>query len=149
MELFEGTPRERNLLIGLGMLMMGFLIWLLMSGGESAPTKPVDARAQALADLQIVESALSARPAETRAERAPFDRAALIRTAQGAGLDISRLQPGENGALTVTLAPAPSASVLGFLDRLTRTTEARITALDMSAGTAPNVEARVTVAPDA
>ena len=148
MELFEGTPRERNLLIGLGVLMVGFLIWLLLSGGEAEPAPVADARADALADLQTVESALSARPAEARADRAPFDRAALIRTAQGAGLDISRLQPGEDGELTVTLAPAPSAAVLGFLDRLTRTTEARITVLDMSAGNAPDVEARITVAPD-
>ena len=146
MELFEGTPRERNLLIGLGVLLLALAAWFLLAGREPG-TAPTADRESALQDLQTVESALSGRTATAATERAPFDRAALVRASQVAGLTISRLQNSGDGAFTVDIAPAPTSSVLGFLATLTAQTDARITDLDMEAAEAPFVETRVTLAP--
>ena len=148
MELFEGTPRERNLLVGLGVLLLALAAWFLFSGREPASAPAAD-RDTALQDLQTVESALSGRIAAAATERAPFDRAALVRASQSTGLTISRLQNSGDGAFTVDIAPAPTASVLGFLANLTAQTDARITELDMEAAEAPFVETRVTLAPGA
>ena len=145
MELFEGTPRERNLLVGLGVLVLAVAAWFLLAGRE--PVAPTADRETALRDLQTVESALSGRTATAATERAPFDRAALVRASQSTGLTISRLQNSGDGAFTVDIAPAPTASVLGFLATLTAQTDARITDLDMEAAEAPFVETRVTLAP--
>ena len=152
MELFEGTPRERNLLIGLGVMLLALAAWFLLAGREpaAAPTADRDTALQtALGDLQTVESAMSGRTVSATAQRAPFDRAALVRASQVAGLTISRLQNSGDGAFTVDIAPAPTASVLGFLATLTTQTDARITDLDMEAAEAPFVETRVTLAPGA
>ena len=146
MELFEGTPRERNLLVGLGVLLLALAAWFLLAGREPAAAPAAD-RDTALRDLQTVESALTGRTASAAAQRAPFDRAALVRASQVAGLTISRLQNSGDGTFTADIAPAPTANVLAFLATLTAQTDARITDLDMEAAEAPFVEARVTLAP--
>ena len=146
MELFDGSERERKLLIGLGAL-LGVLIILFgitrLGGGDA---DVADSREAALRDLQIVQS--FAGPMDSvAAERTAFDRRALLRAAQGAGLTLSRVEPGANGALQVVLEPAPSATILGFLEQLERGTAVRITALEMEAVDGGEVEASIAFAP--
>ena len=149
MDLFDGSPRERYLLIGLAsVVVIGLLALFLRGGGGSASVADADDVDTALRELQLVETALgnadlSDAPAT---DRAPFDRSALIRGAQGASLTLSRIEPAGNG-FTVQLEPAPSAAVLRFLQTLERTTTGEIIELELDATPDGLVDAEVTIEP--
>ena len=151
MDLFDGSPRERYLLIGLGtVVVIALLALFIRGGGGGSSVSDANDIDTALRELQLVETALgnadvSDAPA---AERAPFDRSALIRGAQAASMTLSRIEPAGSG-FTVQLEPAPSASVLRFLQTLERTTTGEIIALELDATPDGLVDAQVTVEPRA
>ena len=149
MELFDGSPRERYLLFGLGGVFIIALIALLLSGRDSAAPSADDTLEAALRDLQVVESTLASRPADTAApaDRTPFARSAVISTSRRANLTLSRVEPGPGDELTITFDGAPSENILFFLSEIERTTTGEITALEMEAVSDNQVEARVTLSP--
>jgi len=150
MELFDGSPRERRLLIGMGVaLAIAAVLFLLF--GRSATEGPAgnDDLQAALRDLQIVESGLASRVDMEAGATAknPFNRGALISSARSANLTISRVEPGSDGAFTVSFDGARSESVLAFLTQIERSTTGVITELDLEAITDERVEARVGIQP--
>jgi type II secretory pathway component PulM len=150
MELFDGSPRERRLLIGMGIaLALAALLFLIFGrGGAEAPAFDDDLQS-ALRDLQIVETGLASRATVTpdASPKTPFDRGALIRAAQTADLTISRVEPGADDGYTVTFDGAGGDAVLGFLVDIESGTNAVITDLELSAISGERVEARVSLRP--
>ena len=60
-----------------------------------------------------------------------------------------RVEPGDDGALTVTFGATESPRVIGFLQDMTRSTTATISAFDIEAVDSGEVEARITLRPGA
>lgn len=150
MDLLDGSPRERNLLIGMGAVVVLGLLWFVFAGRESAPSAPPDTLDAALRDLQTVETVLASRPsAAATGPRAPFDRGAVIRNAQALDLAISRIEPGVDESITVSFAGTDSPRVVRFLRAITRDTSATISAFEIEATEPGLVEARITLRPAA
>ena len=152
MDIFDGSPRERLLLLGMAgavVLALAFLLWPDGSG-STAPSLDTN-RDQALRELQLVETAVASRTTTTTPSepRTPFDRAAVLRGAQANGLTLSRVEPGDGGALSLTFDDAQSAPALRFLQQLERTTDARITELEIDADGETAVDVFVTLEPGA
>lgn len=147
MDLFDGSPRERLLLGLMGGAVLLALAWFLLAGRASSPAAAPDTLDDALRDLQRVETGLATRTTTASGPQEPFSRAALIRTSQGAGLTLSRVEPGNDGLITVTFAPAPAAQVMDFLQTVTAESDAVISAFDIEAAAPGDVDARITLRP--
>jgi|GEM_PF-2696074 len=147
--IFDGSPRERNLLIGMGAVVLGGLLWFLLSLGGNDTAPVADTREDALRDLQIVQTALANRPVTTVASgpREPFTRSTLIRGAQTAQLTISRVEPGADDSITVTFDATEPARVLGFMTDMADTTTAVFSAFEIESVDNGQVESRVTLRP--
>ena len=148
---FDGSPRERNLLIGMGAVLAVGLLWLLLSlrgSGDAAPVAE-DSLDAALRDLQTVQTVIASRPLSTTSSgpREPFSRAALIRGAQAAQLTISRVEPGADDAITVTFDATNPERVLDFLLDMDDTTTAVLSTFEIEGVDGGEVESRITLRP--
>lgn len=149
MELFDGSRRERFLLIGMGLALgVVLILFVLFRGDGGDMAGPQDDLDVALQNFLIVETGLANRSvagADEQVNKTPFNRGSVLRVASAAELRISRVEPGPQGALSVNFDPAPSESVLFFMSEIERTTTARIVTLDMEAADQGQVEANLTL----
>ncbi len=142
------APRER-LLIGIAAGLLAILaLWFLavrpvMTAHENAKT----AQELALADLEIVQKGAVKLGGTSIGNRQPFDRNAVIRTAQTQSLNLSRVQPENDGALKVWFEDAGSAQLYKFLSDITSGYAAEITNAQISRKNNGTVNAAITLKP--
>ncbi|MEM7728393.1 MAG: type II secretion system protein GspM [Pseudomonadota bacterium] len=109
-------PRERVLLAVLGGLALVFLLVFALL----LPLQ--DARARASAELDRARADLVAAsrlsPAVDPSSRAPFDRAVLVNIARAADIRLTRVQPGQDGSLSVWIDDAQTLALYGFFEDL-------------------------------
>jgi len=112
-------PRERFLLMGLGLILMVFLLVFALI----LPVQSVRASAQTDLDRAKSELAIVSRIAPTLGAagtgvRAPFDRSVLINVSGTHGVKLTRVQPGDDGSFAVWIDDAQTASLYGVFDDL-------------------------------
>lgn len=112
-------PRERVLLMVLAVLAALFLLvfaLILPLRGANAASQAKLERAQS--DLALVQRVVP-RLTAGAAARAPFDRAALIRVSSARNVKLARVQPGDDGSLSVWIDEAQTDALYGLLNDLT------------------------------
>ncbi|WP_262689889.1 type II secretion system protein M [Kordiimonas aestuarii] len=146
------TARERGLLISLGCLILIVTLWLgvvrpLEAARASAAREHVAARelyetvAGAAAEARALHAA--GRDARAKASDQPL-RVVIAVSARGAGVSISRIQPGEDGTLTLWADDVGSAPFYRWLTSLAE--DQQITPVKVSlqkAGNGPRLRAQV------
>ena len=111
-------PRERILLLVLGALVSLFIvIFAIVLPLQSARDNAQTALTRAQADLQLVNR-IAPNLSGPTTNRAQFNRAALVRTAGERGIKLARMQPGENGALSVWIDEVSTESLYGLFTEL-------------------------------
>ena len=109
-------PRERLLLVALGAIVGLFiLIFGVVLPVQSARTDASESLRRAQAELMAV-SRLS--PSSEQTRRAPFDRSVLINVARAQDIRLTRVQPGQDGTLSVWIDEAQTQRLYGFFDAL-------------------------------
>ena len=112
-------PRERLLLMGLGLVLMIFLLVFALI----LPVQSVRAKAQSDLDRAKSELAIVSRIAPNLGStasgaRAPFDRSVLIDVARTHGVKLTRVQPGDDGSFAVWIDNAQTVSLYNVFSDL-------------------------------
>lgn len=109
-------PRERLLLAALGGILAVFiLIFAVILPIQSAKAEASENLRRAQAELMAV-SRFS--PSSEQAARAPFDRSVLINVARAQDIRLTRVQPGQDGTLSVWIDEAQTQRLYTFFDAL-------------------------------
>lgn len=110
------VPRERLLLSLLGALLGLFILVF----GLILPVQ--SAHADATADLKRAQADLIAAsrltPATEDTARLPFDRSVLVTVARAQDVRLTRVQPGNDGTLSVWIDEAQTQRLYAFFDTL-------------------------------
>lgn len=120
-------PRERLLLAVLGVLVG---VFALVFGAVLPVLDARDSSQQALrraqADYSIVARTLPALGAGDTAARTPFSRSAVLDAARAQGLQVTRIEAGGGGELSVWIDDAQTTAVFAMFDQLLRDTTAQL-----------------------
>jgi len=140
--------RERLLITIAGCLVLILAIWFLgvrpiMSAKSNAQT----AQSMALRDLEIVQTNVSklSSGSSVVSGTQPFDRNAVIQIAKTNNLNISRVQPENNGSLKVWFDEASSRQVFKFMSELTSEYAAQIAGVQMTRKDSGSINATITL----
>ncbi len=117
------VPRERALLGVLGALVaLLLLVFALILPVLDAR----DAAADALRSAKTEQALLARAAPASSAARQPFTRSALLQAARDQGIQISRIQPGEEGEFSVWIDDAPTQALYALFETLLQTTTAQL-----------------------
>ncbi len=127
--------RERLLITVAGCLLIILAIWFLgvrpiMAAKQNAQL----AQSTALRNLEIVQTnipKLSSSVSKTTGTQ-PFDRNAVIQIAKANGLNISRVQPENNGSLKVWFDETSSNQIFKFISELTSEYSVQVSGVQMT-----------------
>lgn len=112
-------PRERFLLMGLGLILMVFLlVFALILPVQSVRDSAQTDLDRAKSELAIVSRIAPTLGAAGTGARAPFDRSVLINVSGTHGVKLTRVQPGDDGSFAVWIDDAQTASLYGVFDDL-------------------------------
>lgn len=147
-------PREQMLLSVLGALLIGLGYWLLVlaparAGAQAARDRYV-AASESLMEVEAGVariSGLSGVAANTGPGNAGSLRAELARSAEAAGLKITRLQPDNDGAVAVWLEPAPPPAVFAWIGGLYRDGGISVKRLSLAKGENGLAQAQIAFGP--
>lgn len=145
------APREQMLLAVLGVILLAMGYGLFVLSPAHSAARAAKARfAAAAVSLREVEAGLAqlsgVAPALKRAQGGSL-RSELARSAQAAGLKVTRLQPDSEGAIAVWLEPAPPAVVFGWIGTLSREEGISVRRLTLSKGEAGQVQTQIAFSP--
>lgn len=145
------APREQMLLAVLGMLLAGLGYWLLVFSPSRAAAQAAQARfvaaSQSLLEVEAGVAALSGTAAAPARANGGSLRAELARTAEAAGLKITRLQPDNDGAVAVWLEPAPVGALFGWMAGLSQEQGIVVKRLTLAKGEAGLAQAQIAFSP--
>ena len=138
-------PRERLLLGVLGALLGVFvLVFAVILPVMDARADADRALARAQADYNIVARTLP-RAGAGSAERTLFSRSALLDAARAEGLQITRIQAGREGDLSVWIDDAQTTALYAMFDALLTDTTASMDRVVVSADGNGRLSAQFTV----
>ncbi len=142
----DRSPRERLLIaIMLGLALLMALWFLLLKPVMDAGTNAADDHRRAVRDYQVVQDGLPYL-GRVQTDRQAFDRSALIRTARDMQINISRVQPENDGDIKIWFDDAQSQQVFGFLNKLLRTYDTEVEAAQFNRRPDGKVSAQITFA---
>lgn len=112
-------PRERLLLLGLGVVLALFvLVFAVIFPLQSARANAQSDLNRAKSELAIVSRLAPTLGAAGTGDRAPFDRSVLVSVARDRGVKLTRVQPGDDGSFSVWIDDAPTDRLYGVFDDL-------------------------------
>ena len=143
----DRSSREQLLLAVAALLMVLMAGWMfIIRPMGQAYAAAVQAQSKAVRDFDLVQRGLSYLT-QTRTDRQPFDRNALIATAREVNISISRVQPENDGDLKVWFEDSTSDQVYTFLNRLTGSYNAAIELVQMNRRPGGQISAQITLRP--
>lgn len=111
-------PREQVLLTILAALVGLFLlVFAVLLPAQAAQSEAQADLQRAQSDWQLVHR-VAPTLSVSNANRAPFSRAALIRAAGQHGIKLARMQPGDEGALSVWIDDVSTEALYGLFEDL-------------------------------
>jgi len=144
------SDRERWLLGTAGSLLFLLAVFfLVMRPVVGAKTRAERAQVNAQKELTLVKQGLPFLSGGTTSVTGsqPFDRNSVMKVVQSSGLEMSRIQPENDGALKVWFEEATSAKVLQFISDTTSTYAATISAAQINRQQNGLVNATITLRP--
>lgn len=109
-------------------LLWQFIVSPIFEGRSNAQAE----RAAAVRDLNIVARAAPALGQAVATDKAAFDRSVIIARSREAGLAISRMQPGRDGALQIWFDEASAQALMSMLNDVYATYNVTIPAADIT-----------------
>ncbi len=150
MSFWNGLDARERLLITIAGILLGVLaLWFLgIRPVINAKADAKTAQTTALRDLEIVKSGLPKLGGGTASTGTQaFDRNAVIRTAESAGLNLSRVQPENGGALKIWFDEASTSQIYKFLTDLTATYAVSVSSAQMTRKSSGTVNTTITLQP--
>lgn len=141
--------RERLLLLVAGALIVVLAIFFLgVRPVLSAKTKAETAQSTALRDLEILQTNLpKLSGASAVAGTQPLDRNSVIQSVQINNLELSRIQPENNGALKLWFDEATTPQLYKFISDVTGTYAATVSSVQITRKNNGKVGATLTFTP--
>ncbi len=146
--LMTRTPRERWLVLIMGSMLIIFIGWQFA-------IKPVldmransrTAQAAAIRDYDIVRIGLPKLRPQSATNKAAFNSGAVNQIARQVGVDVTRMQPGAEGALQVWFEDTSAPKFYGFLSQLTAKYNVTIDRAQITRRDDGLVSSQITLAP--
>lgn len=140
-------PRERMLLLILSVLMGLFLlVFAVILPIQSMRSEADSDLVRAQADLRLVQRVAPTLSAST-GSRAPFNRAALVQSAGAHGIKLARMQPGDDGVLSVWIDDVSTESLYDLFEDIMGTYAVTPERVSVSADRNGVLSAQFTVRP--
>lgn len=145
------SARERNLVYGALALLALFAVWqfavkpVLNAKQEAQRLQNAALRNQAIVANGI--GVITPGGAQMSASKAAFDRSAIIDTARGLGLPISRIQPQGGNSIRVWFDNAPSGAVYEFVAAITQSHNVSVSRAQIQRRDGGFVSAQISLTP--
>jgi general secretion pathway protein M len=141
----DREPRERMLLIIMGVLLGLFVIWqFILTPVMSAKQDARAALATAERDYVVVARALPGLNAPQTASGQKFNQAVFLEAARKRGLNPSRVQPDGNQSLSIWIDTQDTQALYGLLEDVITQNGAVLTRAAISSGANKTLSAQLT-----
>lgn len=148
--LSDRTPRERGLIYTAGALFAAFILWqFVVSPILARKNQALAEHAKAARNLGVVQAGIAQlqRTQPVTTMRTAFDRSVLVRTAQGTGFTLSRMQPMNDGTVRIWIEGGEAPLIYRFMEQVNRTYAVDITRVQVTRVDAGLVDAQMTFRP--
>ena len=145
-ELWTGRDRREKILIGImGALILGFAAWFVMTR-DGSTASPAEVLAEAQSDRELfLRAAPRLTAGATATGRADFSRGDLINLARARDIALSRVQPQNDGGLSIWVDGAETTALYGLIQDVLNGYDVQMQNALISAAPGGGVSAQFTV----
>lgn len=141
-------PREQYLIIVMAILVLFFVGWqFVINPVQQARLTALQSQATALRDQGVVEQGIALLQSPDAGAKIAFSRDGALNTARQNALNVSRVQPSNEGGLTLWFENASAMNVLAFLKQITSEYSVTVNRAQITRRDNQTVTAQITLEP--